>query len=133
MRGWCLVLLLMGGCFDFGDPVETVSGVAKNEDKKPAPTGEEANVQVVLKGLKFNPPEVSIPVGGSVTFVMEDTGTFHEVFEGRPRGANNPSFSTMKLNIGEEQTVVFEEAGEWDFYCTNHSTTMRNGRVVVTE
>ena len=131
-----LILLSLGlagaaACFDFGGPLpEGIGGDARVAGAD-ASGGSSSTARVVMRGLKFNPSEVTIKAGGSVTFVMEDTGTFHEVFEGRPRGGGDPVFKTMKLNAGEETTVTFDQPGEWGFYCTNHSTTMRNGRVIV--
>ncbi len=127
-----MLTLLVAACLDFGESVDylTASPTAANPASG---TNTATSAFVVMRGLKFDPPEVTIKVGGVVTFVMEDTGTFHEVLEGRPRGGGMAMFKTPKLVIGQTHELRFDTPGEFEFFCSNHSTTMRNGLVTVEE
>lgn len=79
---------------------------------------------VIIKGFKFSPSTLTVPVGTKVTFTQED-GTPHTV-----TGSGNSSFlSSAPLNKGQSYTVTFSKAGTYNYICSLH--TYMHGTVVV--
>lgn len=72
-----------------------------------------ANHSVSIKSMKFNPAELTIAVGDTVTFINED-GAPHTA------SANDGSFDTGKLTTGASAGVTFAAAGSFDYFCKVH-------------
>ena len=72
-----------------------------------------ANHAVSIMGMKFDPAELTVEVGDSVTFTNMDsaphTGT-----------AKDGSFDTGKLSKGANGTVTIAAAGDFDYFCRVH-------------
>lgn len=72
-----------------------------------------ADTAVSIKGMKFNPAEISVKVGDTVTFTNEDsaphTGT-----------ADDKSFDTGRLRNGQSATITLTAAGDFPFHCAVH-------------
>jgi plastocyanin len=72
-----------------------------------------ADTAVEIKGMKFNPAEVSVKVGDTVTFTNSDgaphTGT-----------ADDKSFDTGRLSRGNSATVTLTAAGDFPYHCAVH-------------
>jgi plastocyanin len=75
---------------------------------------------VHIKGLAFNPEEITIRAGESVTWSNEDTDHHHLV--GGP-------ISSPELAKGEHYTLQFNEPSEVSYKCTIH--TYMEGKVIV--
>jgi plastocyanin len=71
----------------------------------------------------FDPSEITVAAGGSVTFV--DAGK-----EAHTATADGASFDTGTLNPGESKAVTFDEAGSFAYHCSLHP--WMKGTVVVT-
>lgn len=72
-----------------------------------------ADTTVDMSGNKFAPLEVTIQVGDSVTWVNKDAA-IHDA------AARDGSWTTPKLNPGEEATLTFDTAGTFEYRCTIH-------------
>ena len=68
---------------------------------------------VTMQGMKFNPAELTVKVGDTVTFTNMDavphTGS-----------AKDGSFDTGKLSKGKSGTVQIAAAGDIAFFCKIH-------------
>ena len=75
---------------------------------------------VDIKGLAFNPEEITIRAGESVTWTNDDSDHHHLV--GGP-------ISSPELAKGDHYTLQFNEPGEVPYKCTIH--TYMEGKVIV--
>ncbi|MGN6473469.1 MAG: cupredoxin domain-containing protein [Mycobacteriales bacterium] len=89
-----------------------------------SPTPPSNGHTVVIKGFKFSPSTLTVPVGTKVTFLQED-GTPHTV-----TGSGNSAFiNSAPLNKGQSYSVTFAKAGTYNYICSIHTTM--HGTVVV--
>ncbi|HYH51005.1 MAG TPA: plastocyanin/azurin family copper-binding protein [Acidimicrobiia bacterium] len=75
--------------------------------------------------LKFLPPEITVPVGGTVEW-RNDTDFQHDVV------ADDGSFESKLLNKGEKYEFRFTKPGEFTYICTPHESAGMKGVVKVT-
>lgn len=68
---------------------------------------------VVIEGLAFNPPEISVAVGSTVTWSNQDSVN-HTVT------ARDGTFDSGNLPDGATFSYTFEEKGTFEYYCTIH-------------
>lgn len=104
------VLLLTGGC----------------------PTGPPPGAnEVFMRGIAFDPLEIVIDVGESVTWTNMDTVP-HTATSGSPGDGDFGSvFRSAQLSRGETFTHTFDESGEFIYFCEVHPGVMRDARVIV--
>ena len=78
--------------------------------------------------LVFNPSEVNISVGDSVTFTNGDLPPHNVVF------LDNPELSHPDLMFlgGEQIEITFDEAGDYEFQCEPHAGAGMKGVIHVT-
>ena len=140
-----LLPLLSVGCVDFGQHVSMVplpedSGTADGGGSEPqgdggtgqdtgGPTSEE--VLVIMLANAFDPPEVTIRVGDTVTWRNDDPW-FHIVASGTPEDVTHEWLSPT-LNNGDQWSLTFDKPGETLYYCWNHAAIMRDALVIVEE
>lgn len=96
-----------------------------------------ADQTVNIVGLTFEPAEITVAVGDTVTWeVTESIGAPHSVTSGAPGGpdigAEFDSGDDGLVNNGETFEHTFETAGTFAYYCTVHGASM-SGQVVVEE
>lgn len=145
------LLPLLPGCVDFGEhvsqvPLPTDSGGTGTDgdgggstggdgggdsgggaDDTGAPSAQEH--VVVMLANAFDPPELTIGVGDTVTWVNEDAW-FHIVASGAPEDVTHEWISPT-LDQGESWSLAFDEVGETLYYCWNHAAIMRDAVVIV--
>tara|TARA_R110002073_G_scaffold41933_2_gene118084 strand:+ start:131 stop:475 length:345 start_codon:yes stop_codon:yes gene_type:complete len=68
---------------------------------------------VVIKEFSFNPADLAIKAGDSVTFINEDS-VRHTATD------TNGAFDTGLLSKGQEGTVTFGSAGQFSYLCRPH-------------
>lgn len=73
-----------------------------------------APVKVTISNFKFDPKEVTVPVGGTVDW-LDDTGR-HTV------KADDGSFNSGMLSAGAHFTHKFDKAGKFAYYCEYHGS-----------
>jgi plastocyanin len=88
----------------------------------PAPAAADGVVQATIEGFGYLPEPVRIRVGGTVVWTNLDR-TPHSAT------ANDGSFDSRLLGLGESFSHTFTQPGEFDYYCTRHGGMA--GRVVV--
>jgi plastocyanin len=94
-----------------------------------------ADQTVNIVGLEFQPPEITVNVGDTVTWeVTESIGSPHSVTSGEAgtddEGALFDSGPSGLANVGETFQHTFEAAGTFPYFCTVHGESM-SGEVVV--
>ncbi len=75
---------------------------------------------VVIKDFKFQPAEMTIQKGDTITWINQDSARHN---------AAGDSFDTGLLGKGESSTLTFDEAGTFDYICTPHP--YMKGKVIV--
>ena len=115
----CLALgLVVAGCGDDDDD----DGGGAQTTEQPAEDngggGDDATAggggEVVMKGIKFVPPEITVAAGDTVTWTNEDT-VGHDV-----TGDSFSSGDSGGLQNGDTFKFTFKKAGTFDYVCTVH-------------
>lgn len=104
--------LLLGGCGDDGEPTA---------DPAPAEANEGATA-VEIKEFAFQPGDLAVEVGATVTFTNRD-GFDHTVT------AKDKSFDSGDIAAGATFEQVFAQAGTFDYLCAIHNSM--TGKVTV--
>jgi len=108
----CLALgIVAAGCG--GDDDSGDSGSADTKEQ-PAPAAEGGSAEVSMKDIKFNPSEVKVKVGDTVTWTNDD-GVGHDV-----TGDSFKSGEPGALQSGDTFEHTFDKAGTFDYVCTVH-------------
>lgn len=108
--GTCGVVML-GGCPAVGDPGDN---------------------QVFMRAIAFDPPEITITAGESVTWTNKDLIIPHTATSGNPGDADLGSvFQSVLLSTDQTFTHTFETAGEFVYFCEVHPVMMRDAKVIV--
>lgn len=79
-------------------------------------------VTVKIENFTFNPPALTIKPGTTVTWVNGDD-TPHSIVE------NNKQFHSPPLDSGEKFSMVFNTAGEVNYFCGFHA--QMQGKIIV--
>jgi plastocyanin len=125
MRTWlallfaCLALgLVAAGCGDDDDDGGGGGGGGGAATEQPSGDGGGggggAGTDVTMEGIAFNPAEVTISVGDTVTWTNEDS-VGHDV-----TGDDFKSGAAGGLAQGDTFEHTFEKAGTFDYVCTVH-------------
>jgi plastocyanin len=104
------------------------------------PAAAQAKKDVEIDGTaqsKWVPANVTIPVGGSVTFKVAG-GPPHPVGSGSSPPADDGKFDAAKLcglqkmsTVGASCKIVFKQAGSFPFFCTVHFASGMTGVITV--
>ena len=73
------------------------------------------SLAVEIKDFAFNPPEVTVPVGGSVTWTNDDPAPHTAT------GLDREALQSGTLDQGESFTQTFDTAGTFDYFCEFHA------------
>ena len=79
-----------------------------------APTAIAQVYTVDIVGLAFDPADLTIEVGDTVTWTNDDPGMLHTIT------AVDGSFDSGFLNDGDTWSYTFAEPGEFEYFCTPH-------------
>jgi plastocyanin len=127
----CLALgVVVAGCGgDDDDGGSGDSGSAATTTEKPAETTEggggsggaeaKANAKVSMKDIAFNPSEVSVAKGGSVTWT-NDESVGHDVTKESGPGPDFSSGDPGGIAGGDSFTQKFDTPGSIKYVCTVH-------------
>jgi len=115
------------------EPQETMAPTDEPASEEPTEEEEEEvtapmNVEVAMQGNTFQPAEITVAVGGTVTWTNEDSVS-HTVTagtRGNPTGAFDES-----VGAGDSFSYTFEEPGVVEYYCSIHPGM--DGTVIVGE
>jgi plastocyanin len=70
---------------------------------------------VIIEDFAFSPGNLEVPVGATVTWTNEDSAP-HDAT------ARNGDWRTERLSEGESDSLTFDTAGVFDYYCSIHSS-----------
>ncbi len=93
-------------------------GCASSPSNAPA-TGAVNSGAVSIKGFAFNPAQLSVTKGATVTWTNDDDSA-HTVTSGVP-GTPSGRFD-QRLDAGKTFTFTFADAGTYDFFCNIHTS-----------
>ena len=87
---------------------------------------------VRIRGMRFEPREIEVSVGDTVTWVNEDAVT-HTVTSGEGTVPTSAPLSSAFLPRGGTYQFQFEQAGDYEYLCLPHldQAPMRGARVRV--
>jgi plastocyanin len=87
--------------------------------------------EVLMQAIAFNPAEITIRAGESVTWTNQDI-VQHTATSGNPGDADlGAIFRSASLGQGGTFTHTFNDVGEFVYFCEFHPTTMRGAKVIV--
>ncbi len=119
----CLALgLVATGCG--GDDEEDSGGSSTGQSGGAAPEEPSAGpakdgVEVSMEGIAFNPPEVTVKKGGTVTWT-NDESVGHDVTKTEGPGPDFSSGDPGAMGEGDTFEHTFKTVGEIDYVCTVH-------------
>ena len=82
----------------------------------------------VTGAIAFSPSELTAEVGDSVQWTV--TGSRHTTTSGQP-GVPNGIWDSLEMRLSQSFTHVFEEVGEFPYYCRIHGSAMTGTITVV--
>jgi plastocyanin len=133
MRKWlallvaCLALgLVVAGCGGDDDGGNGGGGdgggaAAPKEEEQPADGGG-AGVEVSMSDIQFDPAEVTVEAGGTVTWT-NDESVAHDV-DGSGPGGKFSSGPTGGMSQGDTYKFTFKEPGTYEYVCRVHAPGM---------
>jgi plastocyanin/uncharacterized membrane protein YozB (DUF420 family) len=107
---WVVVILGVGTYYLWY--VQPISGATPKTSAAPQASAAAAPVKVTITNFKFDPQEVTVPVGGTVDW-LDDTGR-HTV------KADDGSFKSEALTAGAHFQHKFDKPGKFPYYCEYH-------------
>lgn len=81
---------------------------------------------ITMKDNFFEPAELRIPVGASVTFVNAGEAP-HNAVASNGSWSTESAFGSLIMLAGDETTLTFDEPGVSPYYCTFHGTAQGAG------
>ncbi len=88
--------------------------------------------EVFMQAIAFNPMEITIQAGESVTWTNQDIVP-HTATSGNPGdGDLGAIFRSALLGQGGTFTHTFNDEGEFVYFCEVHPAMMRDAKVIVT-
>jgi len=122
----CLALgLVVAGCG--GDDDEESSGADTSQEQPTETQAEEPSggepaakaASVSMKEIQFDPADVTVAKGGTVTWTNDDS-VGHDVTKKDGPGPNFKSGEAGAMDGGDTFKATFETAGEINYVCTVH-------------
>ena len=94
-------------------------------------SGEPGANEVFMRSISFDPQEITILAGESVTWNNRDIVP-HTATSGNPGDAGFGSiFRSAQLAQEETFTHTFDDVGEFIYFCEVHPVMMRGAKVIV--
>lgn len=87
-------------------------GRGRNTSDSPVVQGS-AQANVRIADFAFQPGNLQVPVGATVTWTNEDSAP-HDAT------ARDADWETGRLSDGDSDTLTFDRAGDYDYYCSIH-------------
>jgi plastocyanin len=116
MKKISLIILAAGSLFFV---LNGIIGCKKTEKEDP---GEN---EVFLEYKTFNPTQLSVPKGTTVTFINKDNADHTAT-------STTKVFDSGRLRTGESYTYTFNDAGVFYYYCNYHSSnSQEQGAILV--
>ncbi|HXE53714.1 MAG TPA: cupredoxin family copper-binding protein [Tepidisphaeraceae bacterium] len=112
-----------------GGAARAADAVAPDPDLTPAPpappaTRPSAGFKVSIDNFTFQPKEISVPAGATVTWVNHDDVPHTATSTGQPR-----AFDSRALDTDDKYSFTFKRPGVYHYFCKVH--THMTGTVIV--
>lgn len=89
-------------------------GNHRGSDADAVPTViDDTEFTIEIPGYEFDPSNVSVPSGASITFENTHAARHNAV-------ARDDSWGTEDLDKGESETLTFDAPGTWEYICSIH-------------
>lgn len=102
-----------------------VAACGGDESGGKSTSGENVTVRMFDSSFEFD--EITIPVGGSVTFVGTSNVIAHNAVAADGSWSTEDSFGSLEQHDGDEATLTFDTGGTYLFYCTFHGNAQGAG------
>lgn len=109
-----LATIFLGACSTSATPKQGLSTPipgSQNPNSTTAVQGKE--VEITISGNKFDPDNITIPIGTTVTWTNQDS-VKHTVV------ADDKSWKSNSLAKGETFSYTFDKAGTYAYFCNIH-------------
>lgn len=105
---------------------DVISAAPQSPDRPPIPAPAESGdvARVSIDNFSFNPREVTVPVGATVTWVNHD-----DVPHTATSAGQSPLFDSKALDTDDKYSFKFTRPGTYKYYCKIH--THMTGTVIV--
>ncbi len=110
-----LIILAIGGFL-----ILTKNKPSISPESSPQPTVEISPNTVEISNFAFNPSEITVKKGTTVTWINKDTAT-HKI--------KSDTFNSEDLNQGGTFNFTFENTGSFDYVCGIHPSMTGNIKV----
>jgi plastocyanin len=115
-----MILAPLAGCTSSDDGTDTVTNNNSTDDGNSGGTGgtggtDPTTHSVDINGFAFNPSQLTIAVGDTVTWTNSDS-TSHTAT------ADDGTFDSGNLANGDTFSFTFTEAGTFSYTCSYHSS-----------
>lgn len=112
-----VILVIIAGAVYFLQQPKSTQNNQSNQ-----PINNEANgvLNITIQNFSFNPAELSIKKGSTVTWTNQDT---------MPHKISGSSFQSDALNKGQSFSFTFDTAGTFDYVCSIHP--YMKGKIIV--
>jgi len=95
----------------------------------PTTMPDSAAASVIIKDFAFNPPEITVKAGTTVTWVNEDSAPHKVASDPHPTHTDLPGLVSGVLSTGESYSFTFTKKGTFGYHCHIHPSM--KGTVVV--
>lgn len=114
------IAFVLAGCHD-PDPADDdpTNGEPGTDGEEPA-----QEYDVTMESIEFNPPNITIEVGSTVTWTNEDPVEHTTT-------ADNGEWDSGLMAQGDTFNHTFEEAGTFTYHCIPHQSQGMTGTIIV--
>ena len=115
-----VVAVIFAACTNFGGAATETSGTQDGGTSKSSASASraeqpEANeVQIVIENFAFVPSEITIAAGTNVTWINKDEAPHTAT-------STDKKFNSGGLDTEDKYSFVFNEKGEFPYFCALHS------------
>jgi plastocyanin len=84
--------------------------------------------QIVLQGVRFVPPDITVKVGDTVTWIHRDSGLYHHIGAEDHSWDSHPTCGLPRgvcMRGGDTFQHMFLSAGTFGYYCRLHGHPAR--------
>jgi len=121
----CLAIgLIAAGCGgDDDDDGGGGDGGASKSEEPAGGGGDAGGTQVSMKNIQFNPKDVTVKAGETVTFT-NDEAVAHDVHKTSGPGDDFASGPTGGMQEGDTFKLTLDKAGKYEYVCDVHAPGM---------
>lgn len=84
------------------------------------------DVTVELYDNRFQYDEITLPVGGTITWLGAGRNP-HNAVSANGEWSTETVFGSLEMLEGDEATLTYDEPGTYSFYCTFHGSAEGDG------